>query len=383
MKKLFLFALFLSSTMVFSQKVSEEAYESKELKGVKNLKISLPKGYEKDSILKYPLTIILGNQHLFDIYVGNSKIFANRDAAPKQIVVGVETDRLKGGDVATVQRNGWLTNKAERFYKFITKELIPHLEGKYKTSPFLTIVGEGTAANFATYFLREDNLIFNSYVCVNPIFNRNTRDVISSFKLDRLEDVDNTFYLYMNTNSFMPKSQQDFFSDFKNTIESLEIKNLKSKFDNFKSPNSMSSLSESVPRALNETFQEYSDISKEEYEKNIKHLEPLDVIAYLERKQLNIEYLFGTNMGIREKDIFMVESSIIDKENGKYLKFLGEILLKMYPKLHLGDYYMGLFHEKQGDLNKAEYHYKVGYRKIDPSSPKADIFYKNITRVTK
>lgn len=382
MKKTILPLLFLIvSTVVFSQEIKIKNYESNELKDVRNVKIFLPQGYKKDSVLKYPLTIILGDQHLFDLYVGNTKMFVKADMVPKQIILGVRMDKDKK-DVAVLRENGGFTYKSEKFYRFITTELIPFMERNYKTSPFLTLVGEGSAANFVTYFLKEINPIFNAYVCVNPLLTKHTSQLLHSFSLERLKEIDNTFYVYASSNKFVNKTQKDRFSDMKLMLENVKVNHFKSTFDSFTSPNQISSVSESIPRALAQVFENFSDISEKEYEENIKDLEPLDAIAYLEKKYMNIEYLFGTNMGIRKRDIFMIEPVVAEKEEGKYLKVLGEMILKIYPKSHIGDYYLGLFHEKKDDYVKAQYHYKIGYGKMDPSNPNADAFYQNIVRVS-
>ena len=64
-------------------------------------------------------------------------------------------------------------------------------------------------------------------------------------------------------------------------------------------------MSEAIPRAINKIFEIYSPITKDEFEKNIKDTTPKDAIAYLENKYLEIEFLFGSNIGIREREIFM------------------------------------------------------------------------------
>ena len=73
----------------FSQKTIDKNIESEILETTRNLKIYLPKGYEKDSVKNYPLTVVFDAEYLFDAYVGNSVLFAAKDKAPKQIIVGV------------------------------------------------------------------------------------------------------------------------------------------------------------------------------------------------------------------------------------------------------------------------------------------------------
>ena len=71
----------------FTQKIIQEEIASNILENSRNIKIYLPKGYEKDSLKNYPLTIVLDAEYLFDTYVGNSVLFALKDKSPKQIIV--------------------------------------------------------------------------------------------------------------------------------------------------------------------------------------------------------------------------------------------------------------------------------------------------------
>ncbi|MDP5106291.1 MAG: hypothetical protein NWQ31_08980, partial [Polaribacter sp.] len=136
-----------------------------------------------------------------------------------------------------------------------------------------------------------------------------------------------------------------------------------------------------IPRALTKVFEVYSGITKEEYDKNIKDLAPLDAISYLENKYLEIEFLFGSSLGIRESDIFAIENIIIEKENGDRLRDFGKMILKIFPSSPLGDYYIGRYYESGKMIKKAITQYKIGYGKMDPADPNADAFYENILRL--
>ena len=138
----FLLAFCLTVT-AFSQKIITKSVDSKELKKKRNVKIYLPRNYDKDLTANYPIAIVLGDEYLFDLYVGNAKLFANADKAPRQIVVGINMKSTFAKDVSIVPTTNLLTTNGIHFYNFIKHELIPYLEGNFKTSPFMTIVGEG------------------------------------------------------------------------------------------------------------------------------------------------------------------------------------------------------------------------------------------------
>jgi predicted alpha/beta superfamily hydrolase len=204
-----LILLFIFSLSAFSQRLVAKKYESEELQDIRTLQIHLPIGYDRDSITNYPLTIVLDSEYLFDLYVGNSKLFSHTDKAPKQIIVGIEMadTRLKDASFDET-RNSELTAGSKKFIKFIKHELLPYIEGNYKTSPFLTIVGNGISANLLTHFLEDETPIFNAYVCLNPTFSPGISLQMESYDLNKLSSIDNTYYFYFNDGKFISDQKQ-------------------------------------------------------------------------------------------------------------------------------------------------------------------------------
>ena len=380
-----LLIVLLFCVSLFGQKKISKKYESEELQDIRNIQIHLPKGYELDTVTNYPLTIVLDSEYLFDLYVGNSKLFSHTDRAPKQIVVGIEMaeTRLKDASIDETRRSS-LTADSRSFLKFIKDELLPYIEGNYKTSPFLTIVGNGISANLLTHFLRDDTPIFNSYVCLNPTFSPDINTQMQSYDLSKLGTIDNTYYFYMNDGQFIGEEKKQQVNSLNTYLQTLKVKNFNIKYDLIESsPSNVSAIGEAIPRALNKIFEIYSGISKEEFETKIKDLLPLDAIAYLENKYIEIDYLFGSNLGIREIDIIAIESIIIEKENGDHLRTYGEMILNLYPYSPLGHYYLGRYFEAGQNWRRALQEYRLGYGKMDPADPNADKFYQNVQRMLK
>jgi len=380
-KKSFSLIFLLICLSGFSQKIIKKTIVSDYTDENREIKIYLPEGYDSKEEKNYPLAVILDSEILFDIYVGNSVLFAAKDKAPKQIVVGVEMAKTRKKDTYFNITNGDLTINNRKFYQFIKDEVIFELESNYKTSPYSSIVGEGTSANLISFFLGEEIPLINSYICINPTFSDFIGQQIQGYNLPRFLKEDNTFYLYINNSTSFSKTKQTKIGELQAGLKSLEIKNFNIINDTINTASSISAISEAIPRALNEVFQVYSAISKEEFEANIKDLSPVDAIAYLENKYLEIEFLFGSSLGIRESDIFAVEKIIMEKENGDQLLPFGKMILKLYPSSPLGDYYIGKFYETGKQIRKAIIQYKIGYGKMDPADPNADKFYENILRL--
>ena len=102
-------------------------------------------------------------------------------------------------------------------------------------------------------------------------------------------------------------------------------------------------------------FYLYAKITKSEFESNIKDLEPLEAIKYVEKKYLDIQFLYGSNLNVRLDDIFAIEGLVIDKLNGDYLRVLGDFVSIKYPDSHIGDFYVGKYYEIGKDYEKAEF----------------------------
>jgi predicted alpha/beta superfamily hydrolase len=365
----------------FSQKTILKKLESDMLETTRNIKIYIPQGYEKDSVKNYPLAIVLDEDYMFDLYVGNSVLFSKKDKAPKQIVVGISMEETKGKDISFDRNSGRLTGSAKNFYEFIRDEVLFYIESNYRTSPFITLVGQGYSANLITHFLQENTAFINSFICINPSFSDFIGDELVSYNLPRFIKEDNTFYFYTNNSDSFSSKKQVKIDQVQKGLANLEIKNFNIINDITNTSSSVSAIGEAIPRALTKVFEVYSSISKEEYEKNIKELNPLDAISYLENKYLEIEFLFGSDLGIREKDIYAIESIIIEKENGDRLRDFGKMILKLFPSSPLGEYYIGRYYESGKMFKKALKYYKIGYGKMDPSDKNADAFYENILRI--
>ena len=117
MRNLILTAFLLLISVAFAQIIYNKKVSSIQFNADRDIKLYLPEGHDTDTIRKYPVAIVLNNDYLFDIYLGNSKIYAAADLTPKQIVVGVFIDLQKA--VGTVN-NQILCNKLS-YYGFTGK----------------------------------------------------------------------------------------------------------------------------------------------------------------------------------------------------------------------------------------------------------------------
>lgn len=377
---LFFLAAIICSNLLYSQNIQLKTFNSVALNTERYLKIYIPPSYEIDSTKMYPLTIVLDAEYLFDVYVGNSILFAKKEKAPEQIIVGINQNfyNERYEDCAYQAGNSYPTKTGEAFYSFLRGELLNFMELNYRVSPFKTIVGNTLTANFINYFLIEDSLEFSAFININPYY-AEAMPYLLSQKIESFKK-ENIYYYLCNGDYNSDKRKTSI-----NNINTLLLKEknpkFNYKFDNFENSTRTASVGQSIPSAISFIFDLYSAISKEEFENNVKDLSPPDAIAYLENKYVEIDYLFGSNLKIRESDIFAIESIILDKENGDYLRNFGEMINSLYEESPIGDYYIGRYYETGGKFKQALKYYKSGYMKLEEGDPNADGYYENIERV--
>ena len=385
MKKLALkFFFLLVAISGFSQNVTIEKFKSTELLGEKSderiIKIYVPESYKTDSTKVYPLALVLDAEYLFDVYVANAKLFAAKDKAPEQIVVGIyqNQNRERKRDAQVNIENNLLAESSSKFYKFIKKELLPKMEDRYRISQFKTIVGNTLTGNFINYFLVEDNPIFDAYVNINPSFPPG----IAGLFQGKIPDLNaKKIYYYMNSGKYNGEKKDEAIKKIHYILENVENENFSYKFDRLDTSTKESSIGQAMAAAQAQIFEMYSSISKEEFKNNIADLSPGEAIEYLEKKYVEIQYLFGANIKIRQRDIFAVESIILDKENGDYLEEFGKMINRLYPESPIGDYYIGQYYEAGNQFKQALKYYKNGYAKISADDPNGDGYYENVERV--
>lgn len=379
MKKLLALCIGLVSFTSIAQNSFKTYIDSYELEEQRELKIYVPPSYEIDSTRYYPLTVVLDADYLFDVVVGNSILFSQKDKAPEQIIVGIsQPGDQRYADCAYDKVSSYPTGRSEFFYRFVKSELSNFMENNYRVSPFKTIIGNTLTGNFVNYFFIEDNPGFDAFISINPYL---APDMPALLDANVSQIKNNTYYFYMSTGDYNSEKRNAVIQNANSTLSIKRNEKFNYKFDELNGTTLTASVGQSIPSAMAFIFEMFSSISKKEYDNNIKNLSPPDAIAYLENKYVDIEYLFGTNLKMREKDIYAIEPIVIDKENGEYLRDFGEMILKLFPESHLGDYYVGLDFEFRGRYKQALQAYKEGYMKITSGIEDADNFYKNVERV--
>lgn len=379
MRKFMAILFFISFLGQAQDNIIYKKFNSFHLNQERILKIYVPDSFEENDKNTYPVAVVLDAEFLFDVYVANSKLFAARDKAPEQIVVGVfqNQNEERYSDCDYSEDTGLPNQESSKFYGFIRDELLPYLDDNYPTSLFKTIMGNTLTGNFINYFFLEETPVFNAYININPSFASGLHEKLES----KSQSLITPYYYYLSGGDYNTEKRTASINDTHNLLKLSENPNFKYKYDDFSNSSKTASIGQSVASAIGFTYRQFAAISNEEFDEQIADMEPGDAIEYLERKYVEIEYLYGSNVKIRESDIYKIEPIIIDKANGDYLEEFGKMIMRLYPETALGDYYIGLYYETGYEYKKALKHYKNGYAKIGADNPNSDGYYANIERV--
>jgi len=373
-----LFLVFTSA--IFSQKSEVMEFPSEELGETRIIKIHIPKSYESDGDRVYPLTIILDSEYLYDTYVANAKLFAVKDKAPEQIIIGITQNQSSPKerylDCEYDRVTSMPTKRSTAFYKFIRNEILNYMDSNYRISPFKTIVGNTLTANYINYFMIENEPAFQAYVNINPSY---AQDIMSMLH-DKIPAIDTDVFYYIISGEYNG-AKQKIIIDVDNLLKSSNNKLFNYHHDKFNNSTKVASIGQGIAGSLAFIFDQYSAISKEEFENKVSNLSPPEAIEYLEKKYVEIEYLFGANIKIRERDIYAIESIILDKEDGDYLEEFGKMINRLYPDSPIGDYYIGRYFETGKDYKRALKYYKNGFTKLASDDPNKEGYYQNVERV--
>lgn len=135
------------------------------LKTERTIWVHLPDTYKADGAKTYPVVYVLDGETQFQAMVAITEHLSAQKLAPKMIVVGVlQNDRLAeltfGKDMEFPNSEG----KGEQFLDYIEKELIPHVDARYRSAPYRIFVGHSVGGLAVVHTLVHRPQLFNSYV---------------------------------------------------------------------------------------------------------------------------------------------------------------------------------------------------------------------------
>jgi uncharacterized protein len=323
----------------------------------RQLKIQIPRNYEKNVNTIYPVIIVLDGDYLFEPVAGISDYYSYWDEMPDVIVVGINQINNKEADFACDEINGLPVDTGADFFEFLTYDLFNFIDNNYRTAPFRTIVGHGSSANFLNFYLFQEKPFFNSYISLSPSFTP---------KMDlRLEEqftnLETPIYYSLTTAEDDRKRSKASITELNKILETINNNNFDYNFNYYEGKTHYELVNHAIPTAFEKTYKLYKPIDRKEYKEKILTNNEGTAYEYLIKKYDTINKLYGLNKQIRINDFNAVESALKKNQEWESFKLLAKLAKDEYPKSLLGMYYMGIHYENIGEPKKALKAYQSGF----------------------
>jgi predicted alpha/beta superfamily hydrolase len=131
------------------------------------LMVALPTGYDR-SQKRYPVLYVTDAVLNFEHAVASARFLAQTGRIPQLIVVGIpNTDRARDFTPTRIAQNP-SSGGAKLFLRFVEEELIPWVDGRYRTVPYRVLYGHslGGLLTVYTFVMKPD--LFGAYIAASP-----------------------------------------------------------------------------------------------------------------------------------------------------------------------------------------------------------------------
>ena len=371
MKRILLIISLSFCIPTFSQ-ISTDTIASLHLNENRIITVSLPASYQKNKEKKYPLLVLLDGDYLFNAFNGALSYGNYWDEMPETIIVGIHQNKNneRESDCEIDDATGHPIEKGIPFFDFISTELLPKLEKKYRINPFKTIAGHDLTASYLNLFLYKESSPFSAYISLSPELANGMEAQIPK----QLSKTRTPVFYYQSYSDKDLKEYQEGIKVLHSNILTIKNENLHYKQDEFKDASHYSLVLHSIPNALYHIFESYQAITPLEYNEKIVVL-PSNYVSYLTKKYDNMEKYYGVKIPVRMSDFNAIESAILKNKMYNELEELSIVARKNYPKTMLADYELAVMFEQKGDLKRAAKYYQDAFLKDEVGQLTKDMMF--------
>jgi len=298
-----LFAAILTSSTFYSQVIYETIASSK-LGASREIKIQLPRNYDPEGDILYPLIVVMDGDYMFEPIIGNVDYHSYWGDMPKSIVVGINQSETRDSDLSYSGETYFPSDEGALFFEFISMEVIPYMNERYLTSNFRIVIGHDRSANFLNYYLFKEKPLFRGYIALSPDLSPEMVNRLS----ERLSSVPEDTFYYLATGDNDVDQLKESITALDNNLKGIENPKLHYRFDNFQDADHYSLVGLGIPKAINEIFGLYKPINRQEYNDKILTYEG-SPYEYLMKKYEDIEFFYGFEKKVVENDIRAISAA--------------------------------------------------------------------------
>lgn len=168
---------------------------ARELDRTFRIYVMLPDSYDAPGSTTYPALYVLDGGGLFPLLTSYYRYLLADSELPELIIIGISYGAVDfaGGNyrstdftAPSAEREYW--GGASAFQRFLANDLIPDIEGRYRTDPERRILfGQSLGGQFVLFSAQTRPELFWGYIASNPALHRNLRfflDAVPKFAGD-------------------------------------------------------------------------------------------------------------------------------------------------------------------------------------------------------
>jgi predicted alpha/beta superfamily hydrolase len=226
-----LFFLLLLAPLLVSAQAADpvtigqvEQVKSTVLAEVRTYQVHLPVSYGWAKDRRYPVFYVLDGKTHFVHTAGSVGFLAAQGEIPEMIVVAIASTVRVRDFTQTDWSSHWVGGGgAHNFKRFLSAELIPDVERKYRADGFRVLSGHSAGGQFALYCLTSEPSLFHAYFALSPSLdwddNLPQRSLEKSFESKRSL----TAFLYVARSDDSGRA----LADYERLLETLKMKSPK------------------------------------------------------------------------------------------------------------------------------------------------------------
>lgn len=323
---------------IFSNVLNEE----------RTLLVRVPKGFEHSKV-KYPTLYVLDGYLSTFITAVADIARIEYEISPMILVAIANTNR---------NRDMIPDNEAQKFLKFMTSELFPYIEKKYRADNYRMLYGGSNAGLFVLYSLFENPDSFSSYIASSPTIGWSYDTIMNKTKTFSTKQSHLNKFLYIINGG---KDDHDQvitkFPEYIQTLEALKEKRLRLKISFLPDEGHVPFLS--LHSGLLSLFEGYS------YPDEMRQKGGFDALkAYYQRFSekfgYEVKYPFSAIQGVGQWLLFR------DKNFKEAIEVL-KIGIQQQPGLWVNNIMLALAYYKDNNMDLAKKYY-LKAKEIDPEN---------------
>jgi hypothetical protein len=339
MKKIvyLLLLIFIFSNNLFGQdyerykKLLDTTINSKHLGFDKNITITVPFEWQKNTNRDFPLIIIFDRQNTrsHNFILNTIDYLSSNEQMPSSIIISVESEQ-KYRYLETLHKTSSEKGLAEENEKFIFDELITLAENKYNASSFRLFIGHSRYGYFTSALLISRINELNGIIALSPFFTQTNVDLIDSIQTVENQVFNSPKYYRFGIGNDYPSD----FLKMDSVIKQHNNSELNAKGFLFKEADHNVTPGLTIGVTLYEIFENWSK-SQSKYlsndQKDLKIIDTLEeeiIINYGNRLEFSLGVLNGKGWYFYN-----------EKEYGKSIEAWG-LLIKSYPNFSEGYLYI-------------------------------------------